>query len=189
MDRFTVIYDANVLYPAAIRDLLIELASSGLFRAYWTEAIHEEWMRAVLRNRPDLDRSIVDRTRKLMDQAVEEPLVTGYEPLIEMLALPDPDDRHVLAAAIRADADAIVTFNLKDFPAKKLAPYSVEAIHPDDFIHYQFEFSPYAVCEAANAIRGRLHNPPYDADSYLTHLAASGLPVTAELLTSWRSLI
>lgn len=189
MDRFTVIYDANVLYPAAVRDLLIELASSGLFRAYWTESIHDEWVRSVLDNRPDLDRGVVDRTRKLMDQAVEEPLVTGYEPLIEMLTLPDPDDRHVLAAAIRADADAIVTFNLKDFPAEQLAPFSIEAIHPDEFVRYQFDFSQHAVCEAVRLIRQRLHNPPYDAEGYLTHLAASGLPATAELLQSWRSLI
>ena len=123
---FTALYDACVLYPAPLRDLLMHLALTDLFRAKWTDAIHEEWMRAVLETRPDLTREKLERTRNLMNAHVRDCLVTGYEGLIPGLPLPDPDDRHVLAAAIRGRADVIVTFNLKDFPATTLAPLGIE---------------------------------------------------------------
>src|SRR5437868_12793912 len=98
----------------------MHLALTGLFHAKWSAAVHEEWIRALLRKRPDLKREKLERTRMLMDQHATDALVTGYEELIEGLHLPDPDDRHVLAAAIRARADVIVSCNLKDFPADVL---------------------------------------------------------------------
>ena len=100
---FTVIYDACVLYPAPIRDLLMEIAISDLVAAKWTDAIHDEWTRNLVANRPDLqDR--VHRVQELMEEAIPDALVENYEQLIPSLELPDPDDRHVLAAAIMADA-------------------------------------------------------------------------------------
>src|SRR5437879_4076956 len=119
----TAIYDANILYPAPIRDLFIRLAQAGLVRAKWTETIHEEWMRNVLMNNPRLSAERLARTRTLMDEAVRDCLVTGHEELIAPLSLPDPDDRHVLAAAIYAGADVIVTCNLRDFPTETLAQF------------------------------------------------------------------
>src|SRR5438270_13155098 len=110
MAKMTVIYDACVLYPAPLRDLLIQLATAGIFRARWTDRIHEEWIRNVLANRPDLTRGQLERTRDLMDRSVRDCLVTGFEGLIEGLSLPNENDRHVLAAAIRCNADAIITF-------------------------------------------------------------------------------
>lgn len=133
MPRFTVLYDACVLYPAPLRDLLMRLATTDLFQARWTAAIHDEWTNAVLVGRPEL-RTQLERTRQLMDAHVLDCLVTGYEPLIEMLDLPDPNDRHVLAAAIVGRVDLVVTKNLKDFPAKRLAPFGIEAQHPDAFV-------------------------------------------------------
>lgn len=97
--RFVVIYDACVLYPAPLRDLLMRLATTGLFAARWTSLIHDEWTRSLLSRRPELADKL-SRTVELMNQAVPDALVTGHEPLIEGLTLPDPDDRHVLAAAI-----------------------------------------------------------------------------------------
>jgi hypothetical protein len=96
---FTAIFDACVLYPAPLRDLLLSLAQTELFRARWTNDIHEEWIRSVLKDRPDLAPNL-QRTRELMDTAVPDCLVTGYQSLIDSLKLPDPQDRHVLAAAI-----------------------------------------------------------------------------------------
>jgi predicted nucleic acid-binding protein len=104
--QFSVIYDACVLYPAPLRDLLMQLALTDLFKARWTDHIHEEWIVALLR-RNKYDRKILERTRDLMDASVRDAKVFGYENLIEALVLPDPNDRHVLAAAIKADANAI----------------------------------------------------------------------------------
>jgi hypothetical protein len=123
VNRFTVFYDACVLYPAPLRDLLMRLALTDLYRARWSDQIHEEWITAVLRNRSDLSRAQLERTRSLMNAHVRDALVDGYQSLIPALALPDPDDRHVLAAAIKRGADLIVTFNLDDFPDHVLASY------------------------------------------------------------------
>jgi hypothetical protein len=100
---FTVFYDANVLYPAELRNFLMHLALMGMFRAKWSADVHEEWMRNLLKNRSDLTREKLERTRQLMDKAAPDALVTGYQHLIPGLLLPDEDDRHVLAAAIRAE--------------------------------------------------------------------------------------
>src|SRR3954468_4203517 len=126
--------DACVLYPAPVRDFLMRLALTGLFQARWTDAIHDEWTRNVLADRPDVTRESLERCRRLMDEHVPDCLVTGYEFLIPTLSLPDPDDRHVLAAAVHGGAGAIVTFNLKDFPASVLGGYHIEPVHPDEFI-------------------------------------------------------
>lgn len=114
---FTVLYDANVLHPPGLRDLLIRLGQTGLFRACWTEQILDEMIRSIRRRRPDLEAQRLARTRELMCEAISDCLVTGYEALIDGLALPDPDDRHVLAAALRCSAQVVVTSNLSDFPA------------------------------------------------------------------------
>ena len=126
----TAVYDANILYPAPLRDLFIRLAQAGLVRAKWTEIIHDEWSRNVLKDNPHLSEQRLARTRTLMNEAVRDCLVTGYEELIDSLTLPDPDDRHVLAAAIRASAEVIVTYNLTDFPAETLARFDIEAQLP-----------------------------------------------------------
>ncbi len=130
----TALLDACVLYPAPLRDLLIFLVVKDLFRARWSDTIHDEWIRSVLANRPDLKREQLQRTRNLMNTHARDSLVTGFESLIDSLALPDPDDRHVLAAAIHAGADVLVTFNLVDFPASTLANFGVQPIHPDAFL-------------------------------------------------------
>lgn len=134
MASFTALFDANVLYPSELRNFLMHLALTGLFRAKWTAEIHEEWIAALLEKRPDLSREKLERTKELMDKHAIDALVTGYEDLIPSLQLPDPNDRHVLAAAIRARADVIVTVNLRDFPSKALDPLAIEAQHPDEFV-------------------------------------------------------
>jgi predicted nucleic acid-binding protein len=131
---FTVVYDANVLYPNTLRDLLIRIAQSGTVQAKWTNAILDEMLAALRRSRPDIPAGKLERLRDLMNKAVRDCLVTGHEPLIEGLKLPDPDDRHVLAAAIKAGAQVIVTRNLKDFPESDLQPWDIEAKSPDAFV-------------------------------------------------------
>lgn len=121
---FVVLYDANVLYPSTLRDLLIRVAQSGLVQAKWTNEILDETFNSLRRNRPDLDPDALARTRELMCRAVRDCLVVGYESLVGAITLPDPEDRHVLAAAIKARAQVIVTHNLKDFADKVLDTWS-----------------------------------------------------------------
>ena len=182
MANFTVVYDASVLYPAPLRDFLMWLAIADLFWARWTDEIHDEWIRSVLKNRPDLTLAQLTRTKNLMNANVRDCLVTGYESLIPTLELPDPDDRHVLAAAIRSGADFIVTFNLKDFPASALAVYGVEAIHPDEFIQNLIDLDPLTVYRAAQRQLSTLKNPPLTKDKYLDTLLKQGLPQSKERL-------
>ncbi|MEV6940795.1 hypothetical protein AB0N07_01990 [Streptomyces sp. NPDC051172] len=94
----------------------------------------DETFRNILKNHPDIPPEKLDRVRALMNAAIRDCLVKGHEPLIDAVELPDPDDRHDLAAAIRAKAQVVVTFNLKDFPPEALAPWDVEAVHPDAFL-------------------------------------------------------
>lgn len=173
---FTAVYDANVLHPASLRDLLIRLGQTGLFRSRWTEQILEEMVESILRRRPDLDASRLARTRQLMCEAVADCLVTGHEPLIDALQLPDPDDRHVLAAAIRCSAQVIVTANLDDFPADILEQFNIEAQSPDSFLLHLIDLAPGRVATVVQQQASALNNPPQTVDELLGRLSANGLP-------------
>jgi len=186
--RFSVIFDACVLYPAPLRDCLMRLAMTDLFKARWTDQIHREWMNALMRDGSHSEAKLT-RVRDLMDAHVRDALVTGYESLIETLQLPDPDDRHVLAAAIRSNADAIVTFNQKDFPEDALAPFGIDVIHPDDFIYYQIDLAPAACCEALRAQRLALKNPQLSVEEFLTALQRQQLPQTVTKLREFTGLL
>lgn len=166
----TALYDACVLYPAPIRDVLMHLALSDIYHARWTNAIHDEWIRSVLKNRPDLTRAQLERTRDLMNAHARDALVQGFEDLIPSLSLPDPDDRHVLAAAIRGRVDVIVTYNTKDFPVERAAYYGIEIQHPDEFLIHVFDLSPGAVLGALQRLRQTLKNPPVAIEQYLARL-------------------
>lgn len=186
---FTAFYDANVLYPAPLRDFLMHLALTGVYRARWSPQVHDEWKRNLLINRTELTAEQLDRTSSLMDKAVPDALVVGYEPLIEGLNLPDADDRHVLAAAIKCNASVIVTFNLKDFPKDVLETFDIEPVHPDDFIADLWDLDKAAVLEAAQRQRASLKNPPHSARQYLDKLLQQKLPETVKLLTAFEFLI
>lgn len=186
--HFTVVYDACVLYPAPLRDLLMWLALTDVFRARWSNQIHDEWIRAVLRERPELSEHL-ERTRTLMNNNVRDCLVTGYEKLIDAIDLPDPDDRHVVAAAVHCGASLIVTMNRKDFPEEKLRPYGLEAEHPDDFIFDLFDLHPAAVVQAAANQRRMLKNPPKSVDDFLDTLLKQGLTQTVDKLREFKLML
>lgn len=189
MASFVAVFDACVLYPASVRDLLLHLALTDLFRARWTDRIHEEWIRAVLKQRQDLMRAQLERTRALMNQAVPDCLVHSHEGLIGGLNLPDPDDRHVLAAAIRCQAGVIVTYNLKHFPEDALAPYGIEAQHPDQFVSHLFDIDAGAVCAAVRDQRRNLKNPALSVDELLDEFLARELAETVAQLRTMRQLL
>jgi len=172
---FIVVYDACVLYPASLRDLLIRLAAKRVVQARWTQAILDEYVDALLERQPELERARLARTCELMNRAVPEALVQGYDQVMEALALPDPDDRHVLAAAIVSGAQVIVTQNLRDFPNEVLSPHGIEALHPDEFVLDTLDLAPGAVCEALAEQSANLKNPPMSRDDLLERLERVGL--------------
>jgi predicted nucleic acid-binding protein len=155
MSNFAAVLDANVLYSYPLTSVLLELAEARLYRPIWSKDIHEEWIRAVTRSRPDIAPEKLERRRAAMDQALPDACVSGYQRLVPAIELPDPDDRHVVAAAIRAKAQVIVTFNEKDFPA--------------------------AVLEGFDLIEG-LSNPAMTNEDYVSVLERQSLPETAAVL-------
>jgi predicted nucleic acid-binding protein len=181
---FVVLYDANVLYPSTLRDLLIRVAQAGLVQATWTERILDEAFSSLSTNRPDLDSAKLARTRELMNQAVRDCLVAGYEQLVDAVELPDPDDRHVLAAAIKARAQVIVTNNLKDFPADVLESWDMEAKSADDFVLDQIDLNRDAVYAAVQRMADARDNPPATFSDILAMLERDGLVESAAALRS-----
>jgi hypothetical protein len=189
VSNYTALLDANVLYPAPLRDLLLQLAVSDLFKAKWTADIHREWIENLLRNEPHRNRAALERTRDLMDRSTRDCLVTGYESIMPSLCLPDAADRHVLAAAIVGHCDAIVTANLKDFPESALAPFGIDIHHPDEFLCNQLKLAQGVFCRCVQKIRRRLLNPPFTVEDYLGNLTRVGLVATASELRAFADFL
>ncbi len=173
---FIVLYDADVLYPNTLRDLLIRIAQHPhLVQAKWTEEILDEVANALRKNLPDISDEKVSRLLELMNVAVRDCLVSGYEPLVETLELPDPGDRHVLAAAIRVNAQVIVTRNVKDFPAGRLAQWDIKAKTPDNFVRDVIGISREAVWACIQQIVDSRRRRPVTIDDVLSELERAGL--------------
>ena len=183
-----VVADACVLYPALLRDLLMHLSLKGLIQLRWSDAIQDEWTRSLSANRRDLDAARIERTRALMERALPAARVYGYEGLVDTLVLPDPDDRHVLAAAIHCSSEVIVTFNLSDFPDVALSPYRVEALHPDDLLSELIASDAVKFVGAVRELRAALLNPAYTPDEVIDALRRTGLPKSASVLTAMKEL-
>lgn len=177
-----VLYDACVLYPAPLRDLLMQLAMTGLYQAKWTERIHEEWITNLLYKRPDLSRNFLEKTKDLMNSHAGDCLIYDYEDLIPALNLPDKDDCHVLAAAIKACVSIILTYNLKDFPCTVLQHYKIKAQDPDSFIINLLDLHPEKVQQSIQLHRKRLKNPPKSVEEYLKTLEEQKLYRTVKKL-------
>jgi hypothetical protein len=142
----------------------------------------EEWITALLRNRPDLTRARIERTRDLMDMHIQDARVEGYEYRIEALALPDADDRHILAAAIHGGANVIITMNLRDFADSALADFGIESVHPDTFILGLLDNRQSEVIAALRRLRTSFRNPPHTATDLLASMKRQGLTTSADAL-------
>ncbi|SRR6266545_5456571 len=194
MEPLIAVYDACVLYSAFLRDLLMRVAIHGraqdALRAKWTGRIHREWVRAVRRQRPDLPLSKLLHTCRLMDRHVRGSRVRQYERWERRLTLPDPNDRHVLAAAIACVADVIVTFNVADFPAEALSPFGIAAVTPDTFLFQLLGLGPVVVVSAVAEHRASLQRPPMSAEEYLEALRRNSVPgLAAALAADWQGQI
>lgn len=174
--------DACILYPAPLRDLLLHLADRGLYRPKWTDKIQEEWTRNLLLNRPDLLAVQLQKTTDAMNRAFPDATVRNFESLITSLTLPDADDRHVLAAAIRGQADVLVTANLKDFPQIIVGLFDIEVQHPDQFINSFLATHSDEVLLAFKSQVNNLRRPVKSADEVLEILHRNGLTITVEAL-------
>ena len=186
---YPVVLDSCVLYPARLRDLLMHLGIAGLYQPKWSAEIHREWCRNLLMNRPDITQAALTRTVELMERALPDARVVGFETLIEGLTLPDENDRHVLAVALRAKAEVIVTLNQKDFPASALQKFNIEALHPDDFITDLLDLNPGLALEAVRRQRQSLRHPPLSTDDFLDMLLKQGLNGTVSVLKGYRQAI
>ena len=178
-DRFVVVLDANVLYPFRVRDVLLRFAEAGLFRARWSPQILEEWASNLLAEKPHLEDSVLLQ-REAMARAFPEAM-TGHEALIPALTLPDEDDRHVLAAAIKVGAHHIVTENLRDFPSEALKPYGIEVVSADAFVSATYELYPTQATAALRRMRLAYKRPPMRANDLIMDLMRVRLPLTAGL--------
>ena len=171
--KLIALIDANVLYDAFLRSLLLRIHLKGGFQIKWTDEIQEEWVRNLIQNRQDLDSLKIRRIRELMESSAPDARVENYQHRIGGLSLPDPNDRHVLAAAIECNADCIVTFNLPDFPAVSVGAISV--MHPDAFLMNVYSAYPDEVLSGIIEHRSTLKNPPYTSIEYADKLLKLGL--------------
>lgn len=178
---YTVLLDANVLYPIAVVDLILSLADTNLFHARWSDRIEAEAARNLAEKRPALADKIPGRFAA-MRRAIPDCIIGRFDHLIDNLQLPDPDDRHVLAAAIVGHADAIVTFNLKDFPTAYVRQYGIEVLHPDDFVMNQIDLDQVACLAAIKAMRAGWNSPAYTAMQLVEFYARIGLTQTSDFL-------
>lgn len=188
--RYTALLDACVLFPIAIADSLMSLATTGLFAAKWTRRIEQEWIANLEEFRPDLKGRLGIRRDGMRDAIpdweVEE---SAWMPLVEGMTLPDTDDRHVLAAAIAGHADCIVTANLRDFPAGIVDSYGIEVVHPDRFIINQWDLDPIMGMTAFKRMRARWRNPQATPEDFAQALERNGLAATAQRIREAADLI
>jgi predicted nucleic acid-binding protein len=177
---YSALLDACVLVPNALNDTLLRLAERGFYRPLWSERILEETKRAIIRIHPNISEARIDARLEAMNSAFEDALVTAWEPVCAGLDLPDPDDRHVWAAAIKGGAQTIVTSNLKDFPEPYLSTTAIVATHPDDFLLDQLDLYPGLALEVLEEQVADLINPPTDLAGILNRLERAGVPRFAD---------
>ncbi len=188
--RYTVLLDACALFPICVCDALMSVAATGIYAAKWTRRIDDEWTRNLEAN-AGKPKGTFDVRRDLMHHACPDWEVpeSAWQTLEDCLSLPDPDDRHVLAAAVAGHVDCIVTFNLRDFPNQAVAHFGIEVLHPDAFLIAQLNLDPLLVLPAFKKMRARLCNPELTPETFADSVERNGLPQTASFLRGAAELI
>ena len=170
---FPAFLDTCVIYPAYLCDTLLRMAEASVFRPPWSADVLSELRRNVIERGTSPDR--VDRRIDLMRTSFPDAMVTGYESLVDGMAN-DPKDRHVLAAAVRAHAEVLVTFNLADFPEPALKPYDIVAVHPDEFLLDQLDLHPGVTVDVLRQQAASYRREPTTVQGVLALLERTGLP-------------
>lgn len=177
--KFAVFLDANVIYKSHIRDLLLRCAEQDTFKVYWSSDVEQEVTRAL---QGKLQKEQIERLFSTMRAAFPDSVVSGYEQFIDGIVLPDVDDRHIVAAAMRAHCDVILTENSKDFPEDELANYDIEAQHPDVFLIHHYTLEPQKTIHVIREHILDMNKPPVDFAEYLDRLRNNGAAGFAEQL-------
>lgn len=175
--RYGVVLDANTLYPPTLRGALLRMAQERLFRPMWSERILGEWERSVRRDHPHLQDPQFARMHDVF-RFFPDAYVTGRQHLNLAQPLPDPDDEHVFATAVAGAADAIVTFNINNFPADVASDLGIEIRHPDQFLVNVIDLDPARAIKALRLQREALKNPPMSVETFLEKLRGAGLVQT-----------
>ena len=183
------VLDASALFSIRVTDLALQAAAEGLFQPRWSAKIHDEWTAALLRRNPAADKAKIAYRRDTMDRSFPDALVPASKAFGAAARLPDPNDAHVIATAIAAEANSIVTFNLRHFPAAVLEPLDMQAVHPDTFLCNLLEISPSRFLKAARAVRRRRIKPPQTIDDFLGGLERAKLPGLAAALKMYSDAI
>ena len=177
-----VLLDTNVLFSAGVRDLLLQLAHSQIYEVRWTADIERELVKTYREDKPAVPSLRVERILAVMNAEFPDAHVLGYTHLVGAAGLPDANDEHVLAAARQGGCEAIITFNLRDFPNSILGEFNIAAVHPDEFLLALLEQDVDAFLDAVRAILARLRNPPYSFNEYLALREQDGLVKTVAAL-------
>jgi predicted nucleic acid-binding protein len=191
ISTFTAFIDANVFYGARLRSLVLFVAQSKLYRARWTERVNDEWIDAVVKKakRPSITKEALQSTRDDMNKAILDCLVENYQHIEVGLQLPDPKDKHILAAAIHCHASTIITFNLTDFPNDYLSQFNIHATHPDQFLVDAYHISQDDFIEAVRRDFSHYKYPPLTFSEYIEALKNAGVPKLAGILAELEVLI
>lgn len=180
MARYAVVLDACVLVPVALADTMLRLAERDLYRPLWSDRIVAEATDAISEIHPDIRPEQVARRFAAMDRTFEDARVHGWENLEDTVTLPDPNDRHVVAAALHGRADGIVTANVRDYPTDVLEPLNIEVIHPDDFLLDQLDLAPRIVLDILREQAVHTRWPALTPVDLIAHLARAGVPGFAD---------
>jgi hypothetical protein len=170
------VFDACILYPFHLRNIVVQVAVDRLVEARWTEAIHHEWVRNLASRSPVIPIERLQNTRRLMEEALPTAMVTGYEKHISAPNLPDANDRHVVAAGIAAKASIILTWNVRHFPARELRKFGLRRETPDTFLSNLYDEVPdLTIGSLANARRNLTKTQASDFIAVLRNQRLAGL--------------
>lgn len=182
MGRFSAVIDANVLYSSYLRDLLLELGREGLFEPRWSKEILKEVQRALVKKFPGTEAQQSHKVN-LLNRAVPSAMIDDHLHLVDGLVGTDPKDRHVLAAAIRAQSGALVTFNVKHFPAEMFETYGIELLHPDDFLLDLADLNGSHFVRVMSQVISNYARPELSVTEYASVMHKSQCPKIADFVT------
>ena len=161
------VFDACILYPFHLRNIFVQAAVDRLVEARWTDEIHDEWIRNLVADAPAIPVERLQTTRRLMNDALPAATIGGYEALIPTVNLPDPGDRHVVAAAVAAGASVILTWNLRDFPATELKKFGLRRETPDAFLADLYDTIPQLTIDSLANARSNLNKSRVSASDFI----------------------